>query len=165
MTETKTKKAVIYCGVAGGNIGTRGGALLSQEERCRDYARREGYEVNAVFHDVSPGTLAPPRPGLDAMLDFLIGRRPESFIIMVDSMSVLARDVHAYVTMREAIRDTGATLKSPSFELGDSAEDILIQKLSMAIAQFEGELGFRKDGDSREGPIRRGLTALRRRLQ
>lgn len=160
---TKSTKAVIYLRTAGAEVSAKGGALVAQEARCRDYARQQGYEVASVFHDMGSGTIM-PRPGLDKVLDFLSQKRAESPIVIVDSMSVLAPDVSAYIMVRNAIQQTGASVKSPSIGLGGETERSLLQELHSAIMRFEGNTDAAQERRYQENPFKRSLSALRKRF-
>ena len=46
-------KAVIYCRVSGGRQAKEGDGLNSQERRCSDYAKQQGWEVISVYHETA----------------------------------------------------------------------------------------------------------------
>ena len=60
----QTRKAVIYCRVSSRQQVTDGSGLESQETRCRDYARRKGYTVEAVFKEEGVSGSRADRPEL-----------------------------------------------------------------------------------------------------
>jgi site-specific DNA recombinase len=165
MTEpSQEKHAVIYCRVASMNGGTKGGALASQEARCRQYATDHGYELIAVFHDIATAT-SEPRPGLEDLLVFLKGRPQSMHVVVIDSMSVLGRSVDAYVTIRQRLLEAGATLKSPSFDLGTDAESKFVEMLAASIPQFEERLAEHHGQDLAPSRLQRAVSAIRRAFQ
>jgi len=124
-----SKNAIIYSRAAGAGVARKSDAIVSQEERCREYALQRGYNVVAEFWDLGSGTIE-RRPGLDDMLDFLVEHRIDAPVVIVDCPSRLARDVATYTKIRNAIVDRGAILKSPSFTVdGKTAGGALVESL------------------------------------
>jgi site-specific DNA recombinase len=164
MNAALQKQAIIYCRVASRRIGTNGEAIIRQKVRCREYAETHGYEIACVFEEIGPGDVT-PRPGFGNLLSFLRERPDASFTVIVDSMSVLARDVEAYVFIRDALDAAGAKLKSPSIDLGTDGESALIERLSVSIAQFEGWRGSGDYSGRERAQIRRALRVVRRAFE
>lgn len=75
------------------------------------------------------------RPGLAALLKFLMRNRSATCIVVIDDLSRLARDVIVHNKLRAAIAATGARLECPSFEFGDSADEILIENFLASVSQ------------------------------
>ena len=130
-------QAVIYCRVSSPAQVRRGHGLESQETRCRDYAKRQGYDVVNVFHDegISGGLIE--RQGMQAMLGFLEENRSESCVVIIDDISRLARDIKAHLDLRSAISDAGGKLESPSIEFGEDSDSILIENLLASVSQHQ----------------------------
>src|SRR5436190_13435080 len=98
-------KAVIYCRVSSDRQVKEGHGLDGQELRCRRYAEEHGYEVAAVFRDegVSGGIM--DREGMQDMLDFLDTHgTAEEYIVLIDDIKRLARDLLGHFTLRKAIQ-------------------------------------------------------------
>ena len=129
-------KAVIYCRVSDVKQTTRGTGLESQETRCREYARFRGYEVVHVYKDEMSGGLI-NRPGIQSMLMFLRRQPPDSFVVIIDDISRIARDIRAHLDLREAIAGSGARLESPSIEFGEDSDSILVENLLASMSQHQ----------------------------
>ncbi|WP_343264818.1 recombinase family protein [Kordiimonas laminariae] len=131
------QQAVIYCRVSSPAQVRRGHGLESQEIRCRDYAKRQGYDVVNVFHDegISGGLIE--RQGMQAMLAFLEDNRTDKCIVIIDDISRLARDIKAHLDLRAAINDAGGKLESPSIEFGEDSDSILIENLLASVSQHQ----------------------------
>lgn len=69
-----------------------GSGISSQIRSCKDYAERRGYLVDETFSDSVSGKIS-NRPGLSAILEWLAKYGTENFVIVVDDISRLARDV------------------------------------------------------------------------
>ncbi|MGE0847237.1 MAG: recombinase family protein [Flavobacteriaceae bacterium] len=118
----------------------KGHGLASQETRCREFARMKGYEVVQVFSDeaVSGGLIN--RPGMQAMLSFLReNRKRGSWVVLIDDISRLARDIRAHLDLRSAIANAGARLESPSVEFGEDSDSILVENLLASVSQHQRE--------------------------
>jgi site-specific DNA recombinase len=121
MTDSKIKKAVIYCRVSSIKQTKVGDGLKSQEATCREFARQRGYEVVAVFSDDLSGKLL-KRPGMKEMLAYLRARRREPHAVLIDDISRLARHIRTHFELRDAISRVGATLESPTMMFSDDDE-------------------------------------------
>lgn len=139
-TTLQSTSAVVYCRVSSAAQMQKGHGLASQETRCREFARMKGYEVVQVFTDeaVSGGLIN--RPGMQAMLSFLrANRKRGSFVVLIDDISRLARDIRAHLDLRSAISDVGARLESPSIEFGEDSDSILVENLLASVSQHQRE--------------------------
>ena len=131
-------KAIIYCRVSSDRQVKEGHGLDGQERRCRKYAEDRGHEVVAVFRDegVSGGVI--DREGMQKLLDFLDreGRKGE-FVVVIDDIKRLARDLMGHFTLRKAIQAHGAKLESPSHKFGNEPEEIFVESIMAATAELE----------------------------
>lgn len=143
LAETKTArqaevKAVIYCRVSSLAQMKRGHGVQSQESRCQEFARAKGYAVDRVFSDdgVTGGMI--DRPGMTAMLDYLREQTPfAEYVVLIDDISRLARDIRAHLELRSAISEAGGRLESPSVEFGEDSDSILVENLLASVSQHQ----------------------------
>ena len=138
MRDAMPAKAVIYCRVSSVAQMQKGHGISSQETRCREFARMKGYPVERVFSDeaVSGGLIT--RPGIQAMLSFLREKRKTgSYVVVIDDISRLARDIKAHLELRGAISAAGARLESPSVEFGEDSDSILVENLLASVSQHQ----------------------------
>src|SRR5919201_129520 len=123
-------KAIIYCRVSSDRQVKEGHGLDGQELRCRQFAKVHGYEVAAVFRDegVSGGLI--DREGMQALLDFLDTHGRESeWVVLIDDIKRLARDLIGHFTLRKAIQSRGARLESPSHKFGTEPEEVFVESI------------------------------------
>ena len=136
-TDIKTK-ALVYARISSVAQLKKGHGLVSQETRCREFAKMKGYEVEDVFFDkaVSGGTLQ--RPGIQAMLAHMkAGRREAAYVVLIDDISRLSRDIRVHLDLRDAIAACGGRLESPSIEFGEDSDSILIENLLASVSQHQ----------------------------
>ena len=140
MSEAIKKKAVIYCRVSHPKQMREGHGLESQETRCREYARMQGYEVVHAYHEAGITGKLLDRPQMQAMLAFLKKhKRKESYIVIIDDISRLARNIEAHIKLRTAIQEAGGKLESPSIEFGEDSDSRLVEHLLASVAAHQRE--------------------------
>ena len=131
------ESAVIYCRVSSKKQVTMGDGLGSQETRCREYAKYKGYGVAEVFGDDLSGGSA-KRPGMEALLKFLKSQKnKERYVILIDDISRLARDIRIHLDLRDAINEVGAVLESPSLEFKNDPDSIYFENMQAINAQHQ----------------------------
>lgn len=135
MTKDDSQKAITYGRVAR-TPNSRDAAIILQEERCCEFARQEGYEVVAAFHDIGFSGSGTDRPSLNKMLAFLSDQRDPA-IVIVDHTRVLARNFDSLVNIHRAIEERGAVVRSANFDTEGGAAKVLLTSLSIAMAEFE----------------------------
>ncbi|MEM9283503.1 MAG: recombinase family protein, partial [Verrucomicrobiota bacterium] len=145
----RIQAAVIYARVSGQKQVREGDGLASQETRCREYATRKGYAVEAVFRDDMTGK-ASKRPGMDAMLDHLRKHRERGTAVIIDDISRLARGLEAHLLLRQSLSAAGGKLESPSVEFGEDSDSVLVENLLASVAQHQRE----KNGEQTKNRMR-----------
>jgi len=130
------KKAVIYCRVSSDKQAREGHGLEGQEKRCRDFAFYNEFEIEAVFKDqaVSGGLI--DRPGIQALLDYVI-EHGDGYAIIVDDINRFARDVVAHFTLKKAIKDAKSDLFCVNMKLEDNPEGHFIETIMAASTELE----------------------------
>lgn len=133
--QNESKKAVIYCRVSSAEQVRNGHGLQSQEQRCREYANYRGLDVIEVFHEegVSGGLI--DRPAISRMLSMLRVYKNQKFIVIIDDISRLARDLKAHIELRVAIQEAGGILQSPSMEFGEDSDSRLVENMLASVSQ------------------------------
>ena len=136
--QTIRKKCVIYCRVSSTKQTSDGAGLTSQEQSCREYAERCGYDILDVFTDVISGKYA-MRPGMNALIAYLKTEKAHEYVVVFDDVSRLARDVGAYTELRGKITSLGAILESPKQKFGEDSNSRLIGNIMMSVASHGRE--------------------------
>lgn len=71
------------------------------------------------------------------MLQFLMKNRRATCVVIIDDITRLARSIIVHHKLRAAIAATGARLECPSFEFGESSDDILVENLLASVSQHQ----------------------------
>ncbi len=130
------KKAVIYCRVSSDKQVRHGHGLDGQEARCRSYARERKLKVVNVFRDGAISGRIENRPGFNKLIEF-IEASEEDYVVIIDDLSRLARDVVVSRALKLLIHGAGSTLACVNFEFEDSPENEYFETIVVATAEYD----------------------------
>lgn len=132
--------AVIYTRVSSKSQTKRGQGLKSQEAYCRKYAQWKGYTVWEAFCDRGLSGARADRDGMIDMLAFLKKHKGKSqFVVIVDDISRLARDIRVHWDLRDAIANYGAVMESPAMTFGVDSHGRYSEGVQALNAQYARE--------------------------
>lgn len=137
MNQDERNNAVIYCPDASTSQSAKG--MTSQEERSREYAKTEGYEVTEVFRDQGVSGPETSHPAITAMVKYLHQHQDSNFVVIIDDISRLVRDFVTHISLREAIESTSASLESPALDFDNNADSKFMEHMMAIVAQYEDE--------------------------
>src|SRR3989338_2418735 len=149
--------AVLYCRVSSESQVKEGHGLEGQETNCRRFAEARGYQIASVFKDeaVSGGDI--DREGMDALLNFLeANRETGDFVVIVDDIKRIARDVVAHFHIRKQITSLGATIESPIHTFDETPEGKFMETLLAAGAEYERNDNKRRVKSRMKARLERG---------
>ncbi len=116
-------KALLYCRISSEAQARKGDGLRSQETRCREYCSYKDVEVERVFYDRAVSGKLIDRPGIKELIQFLKrSKSAENYVVVFDDISRLARDIRAYLDLRDAIYETGAQMDSPNMDFRQDSD-------------------------------------------
>lgn len=103
MTKDKQIWAFIYCRHTSSNDE----GIQRQEDICRSYADKKGYQIVEVFRDngVSGNTLE--RDGINELFAFLAITRGE-VVVLIDEIVRIPRDIKAHYQFLDKLSANGA---------------------------------------------------------
>src|SRR3989344_6388438 len=117
----KNLRAIIYCRVSSDRQKNEGHGLESQEHRCREHAKSNGYEVETVFKDsFTGGGDFWDRPGMSALLNYIDSRPHQSYVVIFDDLKRLARDTVFYLKLRLEFDKRNEKVESTNFNFEDT---------------------------------------------
>ncbi len=121
--DTENYESVLYVRVSDKKQIDGGSGLGSQETRGREYSKYLKIPVAKVFSDRAVSGKLLDRPGMQDLLNFLKKRKPDvRYIVIIDDISRLARDVRVFFDLRDAIHATGALLESPTVKFKENRD-------------------------------------------
>ena len=133
------KDAVVYARVSSQAQLQKGEGLSSQITYCNQYAGWKGYTVHKVFQDSGISGSRSDREGIKAMLKFLRRHKKKRFVVIVDDISRLARDIRVHLDLRDAIEKCGAVMESPTTVFGTDSDSRFFENIQALNAQHHRE--------------------------
>jgi Site-specific recombinases, DNA invertase Pin homologs len=130
------KKAVIYCRVSSEKQVREGHGLEGQEKRCQDYADHRGYTVEKVFRDYGVSGGIVERPGIQALLSYIVSKGG-GFSVIVDDINRFARDVESHFILKKALIASGSELLCVNMKFEDTPDGVFFETMMAAYAQLE----------------------------
>ena len=131
---------IIYCRVSTKEQVELTGSLAYQERLCRDYAKRNGYEVVKVFVEKGESAKTTDRTQLKRLLDFLSKNHKSVDAIIVHKLDRLARNMVDHTGLVASFTKMGIDIKSATENLDDSPAGKLTKNMIAAIAQFDNDV-------------------------
>ncbi|NQY15562.1 MAG: GNAT family N-acetyltransferase, partial [Henriciella sp.] len=157
ISANEPKKAVIYCRVSSKSQSTQGSGLDSQEHRCRKYAAKRGYQVEAVFpDDVSGGGDFMRRPGMVALLKFLDDHPYDNYVVVFDDLKRYARDVEFHLKLKREMEMRGARRDCLNFRFEDTPESKFMETIMAATGELEREQNRRQGMQKTKARLEQG---------
>lgn len=131
------KLALIYCRVSSDRQVNEGHGLDSQEKRCRNYSSSQNYIVEKVFYEegISGGLF--DRPAMKEMLSYIDKHINNEYVIIVDDIKRLARDVEVHFQIKSEIYGRGSSLESPNFKFEDTPEGKFAETVVAASSELD----------------------------
>ncbi len=104
------KPALIYARVASWTQ-SNSFPLESQIFLCREYAARNGFDVEAIFSDLGSSGTTIRRSGLMSMLEHLQDNSSTRFVVIVDGTARLTCSLDHYFALQRKLKAIGAELR------------------------------------------------------
>lgn len=138
------QKAVIYCRVSSERQKNEGHGIDSQRLRCEQYATAKGYIVSKCFKDEAVSGASSDRPGFNDLLKYLDRQTTDQFIVIIDDISRLARDMQVHLQLRQSLRERKVRVESPNHNFEESPEGTFIENIIASKAQLDREQNRRQ---------------------
>lgn len=152
-----TSQAVIYCRVSTQKQKANGHGLESQEHRCREYAKSNGYRVVAVFKDdFSGGGDFLNRPAMRELLDYLDEHPQVDFTVIFDDLKRFSRDTEFHWKLRKALKARSAEPKCLNFSFEDTPEGEFIETVIASMGQLERQQNRRQVIQKQKARLEKG---------
>lgn len=132
-------KAIIYCRVSTTEQVTEGNSLRTQERDCRQFAKRNGYEVERVFVEEGESAKTAYRTKLNEMIKYCSLKRDVN-ALLIYKIDRLSRNVRDYDNLKILFATNGIRVISVTEPIEDSPVGRLTEYLLAGIAQFDNEV-------------------------
>lgn len=150
-------KALIYCRVSTEEQAEKGFSLDAQEKYCREFVKRNGYEVGGVFRDDGKSGTTLERPALKALLS-QIEENHGIGAVVVQETDRLARNTIDHLTIKALLKKAKVKLISVAQPmLDDSPEGRMIDTIIASVNQFQSDANSRKTKKGMQERFESGL--------
>ncbi|HAT86677.1 MAG TPA: resolvase [Rhizobiales bacterium] len=159
---SQRRKALVYCRVSGKKQAIEGNGLDSQEHRCREYAREQDYEVEAVFpDDISGSGDFMRRPGMMALLAYMDAKPEENYVVIFDDLKRYARDTEFHLKLKREMAARNAKRECLNFKFEDSPEGEFIETIIAAQGELERKQNQRQVIQKMKARVEQGFWVFR----
>ena len=131
-------KAVIYCRVSSKDQA-KNFSLETQEKYCREYAKRNGVEIDSVFIEPGESAKNTNRPEFMRMIDYCRENKGKIQAVIVYKVDRFARNQEDHHAVRGILKRYNATLISITEPFDDSPIGHAMEGVAAAFAQLDNE--------------------------
>ncbi len=115
-------------------------SLSTQEEACRDYCRRQGWTVAAVFTEAGESAKTADRTKLNELLLYCRQHRGRVRFVVVYALSRFARDTHDHHVLRAHLAQLGVGVRSATEPVEDNSAGRFVESILAAAAQLDNDM-------------------------
>ncbi len=139
MDQSIKHKCIVYVRVSDPSQ-VDGTSLDTQEEKCREYAAREGYEVVRVFREEGVSAKMWQRPEFTRALEFLNLQKGKVKFFVMYKIDRISRNLEDQYIILKSLRDAGADMRSASENIDDTPAGQLLRNMLWAFAEFDNKV-------------------------
>ena len=136
----KMNNAVSYVRVSTTEQAEFGYSLKAQEQLCREYAKRNNYNVSKVFIEKGESAKTTNRTELKNMLSYIKSSKNKVNALIIYKMDRLSRDLFDTLSIRITLKHLNIELKSVTEPFDDSPHGIFIANFFSSMAQLENDI-------------------------
>ena len=154
--EAKSKKAVIYCRVSTKEQVEEGNSLVSQQNICKDYALKNGYEISEVFIERGESAKNANRTELKRLIEYCTNRRNGVQVVIAYKVDRIARNIDDYRYIRVLLKRYGIEIKSTSEYFEDTPAGRFMENIIANVAQFDNDVRTERSVGGMRDAMREG---------
>ena len=136
----RLRRAIIYCRVSTKEQVDEGSSLTTQEKMCREYARKNNYEIVEVFVEQGESAKTADRTQLKVMMLFAADKKNRIDVVLIYKLDRLSRNTIDYGQLRIQLKRFGVEIKSISEMFEDNPTGRFVENMIVGIAQLDNEI-------------------------
>ncbi len=140
METIQTKKAVIYCRVSTKEQVEEGNSLATQEKNCKEYAKKNGYEIVALFIELGESAKTADRTELKKLMSFCAIKKNGVKAVIAYKIDRISRNTDDYSQLRILLKRYGIEIKSTSEFFEDNPAGRFMENIIANVAQFDNDV-------------------------
>lgn len=133
-----------------------GTSLEVQERICKDYAIREGFEVDRVFSERGESAKTTDRTTLKLLLEYIAKNHKNLHAVVVYKVDRLARNALDHATLKLGFNKLGLRLMSATENLEDTPVGRWVENMLAGTAQFDNEVRTERSTNGMRSAVERG---------
>jgi len=131
--------AIIYIRVSTTEQAETGFSLKAQEEVCREYAKRNKFEILKIFIEKGESAKTINRTELKKLLEYINLKSKDIDYLIVFKLDRLTRNLFDYANLISLLTKYGITLKSATESISPTPEGTLMQNIIASFAQYDND--------------------------
>lgn len=156
METQQTKKAVLYCRVSTKEQVEEGNSLVTQEKNCREYAKKNGYEITAVYIEQGESAKTADRTELKKLMSFCAIKKNGISAIIAYKIDRISRNTDDYSQIRILLKRYGVEIKSTSEYFEDTPAGRFMENIIANVAQFDNDVRTERSVGGLRDAVREG---------
>ncbi len=156
METQQPKKAVIYCRVSTKEQVEEGNSLVTQEKNCREYAKKNNYEITAVFIEQGESAKTADRTELKKLMGFCTTKKNKVTAVIAYKIDRISRNTDDYSLIRIQLKRYGIEIKSTSEFFEDNPAGRFMENIIANVAQFDNEVRTERSVGGMRDAVREG---------
>ena len=139
MRDLQRQRAILYLRVSDPRQ-VESFSLSTQEEACREYCARNGWDVARVFREEGQSAKTTDRDQLQTLMRWVARGRRKAEYLVVYRLSRSARDVGDYHAIKAFLGRRGIQIRTVMETIEDSAQGRFLETMLAAVNQLENEV-------------------------
>ena len=148
--------AVIYCRVSS-KEQIEGTSLETQEQLCREYARRQNMAAIRVFVEEGESAKFADRPALLELLQYCRDKRRGIGVLLVWKIDRFARNVEDHYAVKAALKKLGVQIVSVTEPIQADPNGKLLETILAGFAQFDNDIRALRSVQGMQQRLREGI--------
>lgn len=154
--ENENLKAVIYCRVSTKEQVTDGMSLTTQENICREYALKNGYEIAQVFIEMGESAKTADRTELKKLLTYCSDKKNRINAVIAYKIDRISRNTDDYSQIRLLLKRYHVEIKSASEYFDNNPAGRFMENIIANVAQFDNDVRTERCVNGMKEAVREG---------
>lgn len=137
--EFKKSQCIIYVRVSDPSQ-VDGTSLDTQEQKCREYADAQGFEVVKLFREEGVSAKIMARPEFTDALEYLKASKGKIKHFIIYKIDRISRNVEDQFEILKTLREAGAEMRSVSENIDATPAGQLLRNMLWAFADFDNKI-------------------------
>ncbi len=136
-----------------------GYSLTYQEDLCKEYCDKQGWEIVKVFQEQGESAKTADRTQLTKLLEYCRENKGKVDILLVHKLDRLARASADHHGIRALLSRYGMILRSVSENIDETSNGRFMENIYAAVAQLDNDVRAERTKEGLKERVRQGLWA------